>query len=286
MIYITGDRGQLGTDCRKVFADIETAGADLPELDVSDRDQCRRALDAVQPETVINCAAFTAVDACETEQTAARRANADAPRWLAEWCRDHGAFLIHVSTDYVFAGDRALYRPYTESDETGPVSEYGRTKLAGELAVTETCDSYAILRTAWLYGLNGRNFLRTMLHLSRQGKALRVVNDQFGSPTWSYTLARQIRAVAEAGATGIFHATSEGCCSWYDLACRFLDLMGQPYDISPCGTEAYPTPARRPANSILENARLKELGLNLFRDWKEELASFAEEAAGSELWQG
>jgi dTDP-4-dehydrorhamnose reductase len=283
-IFIVGNKGQLGTDCSLVLSDHELRGADLPELDASDREQCHKALAEFQPEVVVNCAAFTAVDACETEIEAAKKANADAPRWMAEWCRDNDAFLVHVSTDYVFGGDRELYQSYSESDETGPVSEYGRTKLAGEQAIAEVFENFAILRTAWLYGMNGKNFLRTMLNLSRDGRSLKVVSDQFGSPTWSYTLARQIKEVAEARATGVFHATSEGYCSWCDLACTFLDMMGQAHDISPCGTEEYPTPAKRPANSILENERLKDQNLNLFRDWKQELKAFVEAVKENNAW--
>ena len=275
-IFIVGNKGQLGTDCSQVLADYEVFGADLPELDASDRGQCREALDACRPDVVVNCAAFTAVDVCETEKSAAWKANVDAPRWMAEWCRDHSAFLVHVSTDYVFDGERELYQPYVESDETGPVSEYGRSKLAGEKAVADVFDHFAVLRTAWLYGVSGNNFLYTMLNLSREGRSLKVVNDQFGSPTWSHTLARQIRLVMEKKETGLFHATSEGVCSWYDLACTFLELMEQRYDITPCRTMEYPTPAKRPINSILENERLKKQGVNLFCNWKEELASFVE----------
>lgn len=275
-VFIAGNKGQLGRDCTEVFGNCGVCGADLPQFDASDRQICRDVLDEHRPDIVVNCAAFTAVDACETEKEAAWKANADAPRWMAEWCRDNGAFLVHVSTDYVFSGDRPLYEPYIETDPPGPVSGYGRSKLAGEQAVAGTFGDFAILRTAWLYGLNGKNFLYTMLNLSREGRALKVVNDQFGSPTWSKTLARQIRAVAEARATGVFHASSEGYCSWYELACTFLDLIGESHQIAPCSTAEYPTPAARPANSILENERLKQQDLNLFCDWKEDLARFAD----------
>lgn len=275
-VFIVGNKGQLGTDCAHILGDYELFGADLPELDASDRSGCRKALDACEPDVVVNCAAFTVVDACETEKSAAWKANADVPRWVAEWCRDRGSFMIHVSTDYVFDGERKLYQPYFESDEAGPVSEYGRSKLAGEKAIADVFDHFAILRTAWLYGVSGKNFLYTMLDLSREGRSLKVVDDQFGSPTWSYTLARQIRLVMEKKETGVFHATSEGACSWYELACTFLELMEKSCDIIPCSTMEYPTLAKRPTNSILENARLKEQEMNLFCDWKDELSDFVE----------
>jgi dTDP-4-dehydrorhamnose reductase len=191
------------------------------------------------------------------------------------------AYLLHVSTDYVFDGQRTLFEPYLESDGTAPVSEYGRSKRRGEEFVLESGAQAAILRTAWLYGAHGKNFLKTMLRLALQDseREIRVVNDQFGSPTWSMSLARQMAAVAEDRLTGVFHATSEGHGSWYDLARTFLEKMEVPFRMVPCDSSEYPTPARRPKNSILENQRLKEAGINLFRDWKEELDAFVQEHA-------
>jgi dTDP-4-dehydrorhamnose reductase len=278
-ILITGSKGQLGTDCLDIFKDTPgLAGVDLPEVDLSDRVQCFEMLDRIQPEVIVNCAAYTAVDACETDASC-WKANADAPALLAEWVEQNKAFLVHVSTDYVFSGDKPLYEASIETDETHPISEYGKSKLAGERAIAEKTDRFAILRTAWLYGATGNNFLKTMLRLTLQnpGKEFKVVHDQYGSPTTSHTLARQIRAVAEQHATGIFHATSEGCCTWYDLAYAFLDGLGVQHNFIPCGTEEFPTPTKRPLNSILENVRAKELGINLFKDWKDELTVFIEQ---------
>jgi dTDP-4-dehydrorhamnose reductase len=259
---------------------------DLPELDISGRGVCHAVLDAVRPEIVVNCAAYTAVDACEGDP-ACWKVNAEGPGYLAEWCAANGAFLVHVSTDYVFDGSRPLFEPYVETDSTGPVSEYGRSKLAGEQAVLESEADAAILRTAWLYGQQGKNFLKTMLRLTQQNpeKEFKVVADQFGSPTWSLTLARQIAAVAEARMTGIFHATSEGYGSWYELACAWLEVLGVAHRFVPCTSEEYPTPARRPVNSILENARLKAAGINLFGDWRDELKTFAAQC-GKEILAG
>jgi len=270
---IIGHKGQLGTDCLSVLPGV--SGVDLPEIDITDRGQCFEKLNALRPEIIVNCAAYTAVDACESDARC-WKVNADGPRYLAEWAAANGAFLVHVSTDYVFSGTRPLFEASVETDITGPVSEYGKSKLAGEQAVLGSGADAAILRTAWLYGVHGKNFLKTMLRLALQNpeREIRVVNDQFGSPTCSHTLARQISAVIDSRATGVFHATSEGYCSWFDLASRFLKLMNVPHRIAPCTTADYPTPARRPANSILENARLKELGLNLFDDWETELERF------------
>ncbi|MBC8207533.1 MAG: dTDP-4-dehydrorhamnose reductase [Kiritimatiellaeota bacterium] len=270
---IIGCNGQLGTDCMQVLDGAD--GIDFPEIDIADRFQCLEKLDALRPAVIVNCAAYTAVDACESDP-ACWKVNADGPKHLAEWAAANQAFLVHVSTDYVFSGDKPLFEASVETDVTGPVSEYGKSKLAGEQAVLESGASAAILRTAWLYGANGKNFLKTMLRLTLQnpGREFKVVNDQFGSPTWSHTLARQIAAVSEARATGIFHATSEGHCSWYDLACAFLEEMGVEHHFAPCLSKEYPTPAKRPVNSILENARAKQLGMNQFADWKKELQMF------------
>jgi len=279
---IIGYKGQLGTDCMSVLG-ANVVGIDLPEIDISDRFQCLEKLDAIKPDVIVNCAAYTAVDACETDPVC-WKVNAEGPKHLAEWTEANGAFLVHVSTDYVFSGDKPLFEACVEADETGPVSEYGRSKLAGEQAVLESGAQAAILRTAWLYGAAGKNFLKTMLRLTLQNpsKEFKVVSDQFGSPTWSHTLARQIAAVIEANAVGVFHSTSEGHCNWFDLACAFLEEMGVTHNFTPCTSDEYPTPAKRPANSILENARAKEFGINQFVDWKEELIAFVQRS-GEEL---
>jgi len=275
-ILIVGCKGRLGADCMSVLGK-KAVGIDLPDINIADRFQCLEKLDAVAPAVIVNCAAYTAVDACETDP-ACWKVNADGPKHLAEWAAANGAFLVHISTDYVFDGNRPLFEALVETDPVAPVSEYGKSKLAGEQAVLESRADAAILRTAWLYGAHGKNFLKTMLRLALQNpeREIRVVNDQFGSPTWSYTLARQIAAVIDKKATGIFHATSEGYCSWYDLAGRFLQLMNVPYRMAPCATAEYPTPARRPKNSILENAALKRPGLNVFDNWEAELDCFVQ----------
>lgn len=274
-VLVIGCAGQLGSDCMRVIEG--STGVDLPDIDIADCRRCVETLDRFRPEVIVNCAAYTAVDACESDPVC-WKVNADGPANLAKWSKTHKAYLIHISTDYVFNGDKALCQPWIESDATGPVSEYGRSKLAGEKSIAETGADAAILRTAWLYGAQGANILKTMLRLALKdpAKEIRVVDDQFGSPTWSYTLARQIAAVIETRATGIYHAASEGYCTWYNLAARFLDLMGVPYQMSPCTTEEYPTPAKRPRNSILENAALKQLGINLFDNWERELERFVD----------
>jgi dTDP-4-dehydrorhamnose reductase len=278
-ILITGHQGQLGTDCVEALRGAhEVRGADLPETDLLDHAQARTIIQSFRPQVIVNCAAYTRVDDAEkeSEHAACHLLNAALPHDLAELAREFDALFVHVSTDYVFDGTKPLPQPYVETDTPGPMSWYGRTKLAGEQAVREVGGRHAILRTAWLYGRHGKNFPKTILsRILREPKTpLWVVNDQHGSPTWSWRLAHQIRAVAEAGATGLFHATSEGACTWYDFARELLACADMHHTIEPCETKDYPTPARRPRNSILENQALKNIGLNQFVSWKDDLAEF------------
>ena len=273
-ILVIGENGQLGAECLSVMAGDTIMGVDFPRIDIADKQSLFTYLDRVAPWVIVNCAAYTAVDACESD-AACWRINAHGPGYLSEWGKKNHAFLVHISTDYVFDGTKKLYHGYTEADRPAPLSEYGRSKLAGEQAVLAAGADAAILRTSWLYSASGNNFLKTIIRLAgaKPHQPIRVVNDQFGSPTWARTLARQIQVVIKARATGLFHATGEGFCSWYDLACRFFELSGLPGCIVPCSTAEYPTPARRPKNSILSNAALKASTLNVFESWEVALAA-------------
>ena len=276
-ILITGARGQLGRDCQAVLAAAhEIVATDLPEFDASDAAQIRDHLAAVRPAVILNCAAFTRVDDCEAQRALAFQVNAEVPRLLAAAARVLGAHLVHISTDYVFDGARPVPQAYVESDAPRPLSVYGASKLAGEKAVCASGARYAILRTAWLYGRHGGNFPKTMLRLAlaQPEETRRVIAEQHGSPTWSWRLAEQIRAVIEARAEGLFHATAEGHTTWFDFASAFLTAMDVPHQLAPCGVADYPTPARRPVNAILENGRLKAAGLNVMRPWDADLADF------------
>lgn len=278
-IVIIGAKGQLGSDCCQLFAaQNETIGCDIPRVDISSQASVDSYIEETKPDVIINCAAFTAVDACETQKDLAWKVNAEGPGFLAQAAAKSGARLVHISTDYVFDGTKTPPQHYLESDTPNPVSEYGRSKLAGEQAVKEHCDNHIILRTAWLYSATGKNFLKTMLRLALADpdRELKVVNDQYGSLTWSYTLARQIGKLLESDTRGIVHTTSEGYSTWYEAARYFLDTMGVSYTMRPCTTAEYPTPARRPANSILENKVLKEKGICVFPDWREDINRFVE----------
>jgi len=254
----------------------EVVSTDLEELDITDLSAVDGMIRRATPDVVINCAAYTRVDECETKQDVARKVNVDGPRHLALAVEEQGGRLIHISTDYVFDGTKKVPEPYVEKDAPHPVSFYGKTKLEGELAVREIAKGHIIVRTAWLYGHHGPNFLKTMLRLTLRSphKEIKVVNDQFGSPTWSYRLALQVARLMEANGRGTYHATSEGHCTWYELAIYFLEKMGISHHVVPCTSADYPTPASRPKNSILENRHLKEEGQNLMMDWKEDLDQF------------
>ena len=277
-ILICGANGQLGRDSAEVLApNHQVVITDVEELDITDREKVNTYLRRLCPEIIVNCAAYTRVDACEAQEALAARINRDGPDNLAQSAQKCGARLIHISTDYVFDGTKPLPGVYTENDPPHPISAYGRTKLAGEEAVRRATDRFVILRTAWLYGIGGPNFLKTILKraVGDPRRQIRVVNDQFGSPTWSYRLALQIGMLIESGGTGLYHATAEGSCSWYELADRFLREMNVPHRVVPCPTEAYQTAARRPKNSILENSRLKAAGIHCMADWQEDVARYA-----------
>lgn len=280
-VLITGCRGQLGRECFELFSkgEYDVYGVDLPDVDLSDKSRCNETLEQIRPDLIINCAAYTAVDACESDPRC-WKANRDIPVNLSEWVVSGGVFLVHISTDYVFSGDKPLFQACVETDQPSPISEYGRSKLAGECAINERINNFAILRTAWLYSYRGRNFLKTMLRLTLKnpGKEFKVVNDQYGSPTWAKTLAWQIQVISKQQLHGLFHASSEGYCTWYELACLFLEELNLLHHFVPCSTEAFPTPVKRPKNSIMENAHAKDLGVNVFRNWRVELHDFVEES--------
>jgi len=276
-ILICGGTGQLGSDCANVLQKKhEVMALNSRDLNITNPFEVEEAMRRLSPSIILNCAAYTNVDACETERETAWKVNVEGPKNLAFAVKKHGRRLIHISTDYVFNGKKKSPDTYVEDDMTEPLSYYGRTKLESEEVVRKATDHHVILRTAWLYGVNGHNFLKTMLKLALKNpeREIKVVNDQFGSPTWSYRLALQIDKLIEAGCRGTYHATSEGYCTWHELANRFLEEMGVPHSIVPCTTEEYPTAAKRPTNSILENRYLKKNNINIMPHWKDDMDQF------------
>ncbi|ALV31656.1 dTDP-4-dehydrorhamnose reductase [Streptomyces sp. CdTB01] len=270
---VTGAGGMLGRDTVEELArrGEDVTGLDRAALDITRPDAVEAALAGHRPDLVVNCAAYTAVDDAETDEERALAVNGDGPRNLARACAAFGARLIHVSTDYVFAGDAGT--PYPEDHPTGPRTAYGRTKLAGERAVAEELPAAsAIVRTAWLYGVHGRSFVRTMIDLESRRDTLDVVDDQRGQPTWSADVAARVADLGPhvgRGAGGVLHATSSGEATWCELAREvFRGLGADPARVRPVGSGAFPRPAPRPAYSVLGHDRWRQLGLPPLRDWR------------------
>lgn len=276
-ILICGAAGQLGSDLQIVLANqSDIVAADRSVLDISNYAEAESIFKSIMPDTIINCAAYNKVDACESNKSEAYFVNVIGAMNLSILSNKFSSKLIQISTDYVFDGNKDLPNPYNEEDETNPISYYGKTKLDGEVEVRKNCNDHIIIRTAWLYGIKGNNFLKTMLKIANTNPSqnIKVVNDQYGSPTWTYRLALQINELIGTDITGTVHATSEGHCTWYELSKTFLDDMGYKDLVIPCTSKEYPTPASRPINSILENSVLKKHGLNLMKNWKLDLGEF------------
>lgn len=275
-LIITGSNGQLGKELQKMLKDsteYELINTDVAELDITNLTDVLAFVEDVMPYAIINCAAHTGVDACETQIDLAYKINAIGPRNLAIAATKVQAKIVHVSTDYVFSGDGS--RPYTEFDEVGPVGIYGKSKRAGEDFVKEFSSQYFIIRTAWLYG-DGNNFVKTMLRLSATNPEVRVVCDQFGTPTSAYELAKAICYLVPSDNYGVFHGTCEGSCNWAEFAQEIFRLAGKDTKVIPIPSSEYVTPAKRPAYSIMENHMLKLTTDFEFADWKEAISRYME----------
>jgi len=276
-LLITGCNGQLGRALNKLFegsTEYELVNTDVQDLDITDVDKVLEFTEQVRPYAIINCAAHTAVDLCETDVDNAYRINAIGPRNLSIAAQKYGAKMIQVSTDYVFAGNGT--RPYTEFDQTGPQGVYGASKLAGENFVKEFCDRHFIIRTAWLYG-DGKNFVKTMLRLSETYDKVRVVRDQVGSPTSTKELAKMIAYLLPTENYGLFHGTCEGVCSWADFSKEIFRLAGKKTEVEAITTEEYGAAAARPAYSVLDNYMLKLTTDFTFANWEDAIAEYISE---------
>ena len=279
-VLVTGAAGQLGHDlveaCRVAGDDVRDV--DRTALDVGDRDRVADLVSDVRPEVVVNCAAWTAVDACESDPERAMRDNGDAVRWLREACDAAGAHLVQISTDYVFDG--TLERPYVETDATNPQSVYGQSKLAGELAAGERS---TVVRTSWVCGAVGGNMVKTVLRVSAERESLSFVDDQRGCPTFTADLAPLVRRLAFERRPGVFHATNQGAVSWYEFVRDIVAAAGRSPDmVHPIATAQLdpPRPAPRPANSVLDNAALRAAGIPLLRDYREPLRELVDQLLG------
>ena len=296
-VVITGSQGQVGLELQKQLKgdkNIQLYPLSSGDLDIVNKEQAEETLYMLNPEVVINCAAYTAVDLCEEEQEKAYNVNVVGPYNLATVCEEIGAKLVHISTDYVFSGafnlershaiqdgnileirqKMAKYsRPWKENDPINPQNIYGLTKWQGEEEVGKHCTKHFIIRTAWLYG-EGNNFVRTMLKLAETNKELNVVADQFGNPTYAKDLARAIVDLMQTEHYGTYHGTCEGTCSWYDFAKKIFEIKGIDIHVNPVTSEEFLRPAKRPFYSSLDNFMLKLHGMNTFRTWEEALEDY------------
>ena len=279
-IFVTGVRGQLGRDVVEELTrrGIPAIGVDIEEMDVTDGECVERVIREAAPDAVIHCAAYTAVDAAEENEELCRRVNAEGPRNIAAVCKKLDIKMLYISTDYVFSGEGE--RPWEPEDERRPQSVYGQTKYEGELAVQELLDKYFIVRIAWVFGINGKNFVKTMLKLSENHDTIRVVNDQFGSPTYTYDLARLLVDMVLTEKYGVYHATNEGICSWYDFACAIFKEAGVSVNVVPVSTAEYGAKAKRPANSRMNKDKLTQMGFEKLPLWQDALKRYVRILSG------
>jgi len=270
-ILLTGRNGQVGWELERKLAPLgEVIATDRSTLDLADPDQIRRVVREAKPEVIVNAAAYTAVDKAESEPELAMRINGFAPGVLAEEAKRLGALLVHYSTDYVFDGEKAT--PYVEDDIPNPVNVYGQTKLDGERAIQAVGCRHLIVRTSWVYGARGKNFLLTILRLASEGRELRVVDDQVGAPTSSFAIAQATTELVRAGARGLYHLCAAGAASWCMFARAILARAGIEAPVTAIRSEDYPTPARRPRNSRLDCTRLLEDHGLALAPWEEALS--------------
>ena len=276
-VFVTGVKGQLGYDVVKELESrgMEAIGVDIEEMDITDAASVEKVIGEAAPDAVIHCAAYTAVDAAEDNVELCRKVNADGPKNIANECKKLDIPMIQISTDYVFDGmGEKLWQP---DDERKPVSVYGQTKYEGELAVQNTLEKYFIVRIAWVFGVNGKNFVKTMLNLGKTRDKLTVVCDQFGSPTYTYDLAKLLVDMVQTDKYGVYHATNEGFCSWYEFACEIFKQAGMKVEVAPVTSDQYPAKAKRPFNSRMSKDKLEENGFERLPDWKDALGRYLQE---------
>lgn len=287
-ILITGSEGQLGNELIEIiksgrsdigfiseeYSDAVVKGVDIKDVDISDVEALKNFFSDEKYDVVINCAAMTNVDACETDYTLAMKVNAIGARNMAMVASEMDAKILHVSTDYVFEGNAS--KPYTEWDIPNPITVYGKSKLLGEGYVTEKCSKTFVVRTSWLYGKKGNNFVKTIIKLSSEKDNISVVNDQIGNPTNANDLAHHILKLILTEEYGVYHCTGNGICSWYDFASEIVKLSSNACIVTPCTTEEFPRPAPRPAYSAMNHTMLESTVGDEMRDWKSALEKYLE----------
>ena len=275
-VLVTGVKGQLGYDVMNELKKqgLTGIGVDVDEMDITDAEACRRVITEAKPDAVIHCAAYTAVDAAEQNMELCRKVNAGGTRNIAEVCKGLDIKMMYISTDYVFNGQGT--RPWEPDDHREPLNAYGQSKYEGELAVEELVKKFFIVRIAWVFGVNGKNFIKTMLRVGKERGAVSVVDDQIGSPTYTYDLARLLVDMIQSDKYGRYHATNEGgYISWYDFTCEIYRQAGYTTKVIPVTTAEYGlSKAKRPFNSRLDRQKLVEAGFTPLPDWKDALKRY------------
>ncbi len=274
-VLVTGVKGQLGFDVMKVLEarGYEGVGVDVEDMDITDEAAVRRVIGEVAPDVIVHCAAYTAVDAAEDNVELCRKINVDGTLNIARQAKELDAKMIYISTDYVFNGQGE--EPWDPDDPNKePLNVYGQSKYDGELAVTNTLDKYYIVRISWVFGENGKNFVKTMLRVGKEKGVAKVVDDQIGSPTYTADLAELLIDMAEREEYGAYHATNEGLCSWYEFTKEIYKQAGLDVDLSPCSSDEFPAKANRPSNSRMSKDKLEEHGFNRLPAWQDALSRF------------
>ena len=275
-ILVTGGKGQLGHDVVDELTKRghTPIGVDVEEMDITDAAAVEQEMKKEPLDAVIHCAAYTAVDPAEDNREVCMRVNAEGTRNIARVCRELDIKMVYISTDYVFDGEGE--RPWEPDDARNPLNVYGESKYQGELAVEEYLDKYFIVRIAWVFGVNGKNFIKTMLRLAKDHKEINVVNDQTGSPTYTYDLAVLLADMVETEKYGRYHATNEGLCTWYEFAKEIFAQAGVDVKVNPVSSEEFPAKARRPHNSRMDKSRLTQNGFKLLPSWQDALKRYLE----------
>lgn len=276
-VFVTGVKGQLGYDVMNELEKqgLEGIGVDIDEMDITDADQVNKVIKEAAPDAVIHCAAYTAVDAAEDNEEICRKVNATGTENIAKVCEELDIKMMYISTDYVFNGQGE--RPWEPDDEREPLNVYGQTKYEGELAIEKHVKKFFTVRIAWVFGVNGKNFIKTMLNLGKTHDHLTVVNDQMGSPTYTYDLARLLVDMIQTDKYGRYHATNEGLCTWYEFACEIFKQAGMNVSVAPVSSDEYPAKAKRPSNSRMDKSKLTKNGFKPLPTWQDALARYLKE---------
>lgn len=277
-VLVTGVKGQLGYDVVRELQSRghEAIGVDIEEMDITDETAVSRVMEETAPEAVIHCSAFTAVDRAEEEQELCYKVNVEGTENIAKMCQKLGCKMLYLSTDYIFSGEGQ--RPWEPEDTPSPLNAYGQSKYQGEVALRQYVDKYFIVRISWVFGINGNNFIKTMLRLGKENGAVKVVDDQIGSPTYTFDLAKLLVDMIETEQYGAYHATNEGICSWYEFAKEiFQEANMKEVMVTPVSSEEFPVKAKRPKNSRMSKEKLVQNGFSLLPSWQDAVKRYIKE---------